>query len=765
MADALLAVEALSQSANRAPPRTEHVLYSVVEQTWLSVQQVARLSVEEKERKMLLPGTFCVRKGRRACKCKRCGKQIPKHCIQIGYPSIGRNGMTATAVWLHVDCAAQDLKLVEIAHEGKRAMKDALLGSQHVEFEAHPTPSGLLGELTNVQAQGLTWLLQRERCEDVRGGILADEMGMGKTVEMISLLLASPVTLSLVVVPPTCLPQWCQELREWTKPGAIEVLTYAGAKRTLPEDLGQKRGTTVVLTTYATLEREFRRLVCQAEEQPNHKRRRQLSVEDDEMRDGEQLEEASQVDLWDEQLGLDFAQSTLFKTKWTRIILDEAHRIKNTHGGTSQAAVNLRGKRRWCISGTPVQNRIGDIYGLLRFLRMRPYGFYRCNRRGCDCECFWVRCWEGTLMCQACGHRRSQHRSIFASDISAPIRQFGFLDSGKTALERLRFEVFQKLMLRRTKALLDLPELHISIRKISLSPRESRRYKAMKEQHQGVLEAFIAEGTLMKNFGHVFSIIMRQRQAANHPDLPKYSVDSTCPFCQLEVEEEPVKLHCGRHECHEVCCLEVMRECGEDEITCPSCEHEQRALQGPNLPEALMAAGRPVRASSKINTLIAEISELEAPKCLVFSSFAHFLELIEYHLKERNVTCSRISGKTKMQERSDIIKQFNTEREPSVLCVSLQVGGEGLNLQAANQVFLMDPWWNPAAEQQAMQRCHRLGQSRPVYVHRFVSENTIEERILLLQERKQLTVDSTIGGSNSALLKLTSSDVQLLFRD
>ena len=120
-----------------------------------------------------------------------------------------------------------------------------------------------------------------------------------------------------------------------------------------------------------------------------------------------------------------------------------------------------------------------------------------------------------------------------------------------------------------------------------------------------------------------------------------------------------------------------------------------------------MAAGRPVRASSKINTLIAEISELEAPKCLVFSSFAHFLELIEYHLKERNVTCSRISGKTKMQERSDIIKQFNTEREPSVLCVSLQVGGEGLNLQAANQVFLMDPWWNPAAEQQAMQRCHR----------------------------------------------------------
>ena len=414
---------------------------------------------------------------------------------------------------------------------------------------------------------------------------------------------------------------------------------------------------------------------------------------------------AFEVDLWDQQLGLDLSRSPLFRSKWARIILDEAHRIKNAHGGTAQAAFNLRGKRRWCMTGTPMQNRIGEIYPLLRFLRSYPYGFYRCNRRGCDCECFFVRCHEGTLLCQVCGHPKSQHRNIFTTEISTPIRQFGFLEKGKTALEALRFKVFQKLMLRRTKALLDLPELHISMCKISLSPRESRVYKAVKEQSQQILDTLLAEGTLMKNFGHVFSIIMRQRQAANHPDLCKYSIDSTCPFCQSEVEDEPVKLNCGRHECHEICCVEVMRECG-DEITCPICAHERQALAGLNLPEALLAANRRVRTSSKINALIEEISELESPKCLVFSQFAHFLELVEWHLQQHDITCCCISGKTKMKERAQMMSQFNAEAEPQVLLISLQVGGEGLNLQAANYVFLLDPWWNPAAEQQAMQRCH-----------------------------------------------------------
>jgi len=120
-------------------------------------------------------------------------------------------------------------------------------------------------------------------------------------------------------------------------------------------------------------------------------------------------------------------------------------------------------------------------------------------------------------------------------------------------------------------------------------------------------------------------------------------------------------------------------------------------------------------------------------------------------------------GTMPLSSRNNIIISFQTDPSLKVLLISLKAGGEGLNLQAADHIFLMDPWWNPASESQAIQRAHRIGQTRPVKATRFVASDTIEEKIIELQQKKQSVFDCTVGGSNQALQRLTSEDIQFLF--
>ena len=377
-----------------------------------------------------------------------------------------------------------------------------------------------------------------------------------------------------------------------------------------------------------------------------------------------------------------------------------------------------------------MQNRIGEIGSLVRFLRMWPYGFSKCSRKGCDCSLLFVKCVEKTSLCRECGHNKAQHCSIFAREISTPIRQFGFTGKGKTALESLRLEIFHRLMLRRTKSILDLPNLSITVKKVSMTPRERLAYTRITTRDQETLEQLLAEGRLMQNFAHVFAIIMRQRQAANHPQLAKFGLDCRCPFCGNEVDEmdeDTEFLACGHHACHDYCYIEYMREAPIDAtISCP-CEWQPRkSLRGASIVEGLQAAEQPIRSSSKIEALIQEIQDredesvAEKKKFLVFSSFAHFLELCAYFLDEAGITNATISGKTDINSRADIIQRFR-HSDLSVLLISLQVGGEGLNLQVANRVYLLDPWWNPAMEQQAYQRAHRCSATlltqTPLLIH------------------------------------------------
>merc|ERR1719321_970991 len=141
------------------------------------------------------------------------------------------------------------------------------------------------------------------------------------------------------------------------------------------------------------------------------------------------------------------------------------------------------------------------------------------------------------------------------------------------------------------------------------------------------------------------------------------------------------------------------------------------------------------------------------------------LELIEFRLKRAGIACVVYRGGMTMQAKTDAIRAFNSDRTLKVILISLKAGGEGLNLQVANHVFLLDPWWNPACELQAIQRAHRIGQYREVRAVRFVTKDTIEEKIIALQEKKQLVFDASIDGSAGALGKLTQQDLRFLFQN
>ncbi|CAL1154043.1 unnamed protein product, partial [Cladocopium goreaui] len=168
------------------------------------------------------------------------------------------------------------------------------------------------------------------------------------------------------------------------------------------------------------------------------------------------------------------------------------------------------------------------------------------------------------------------------------------------------------------------------------------------------------------------------------------------------------------------------------------------------------------QSSTKIEALLDEINQMisgdPSAKGIVFSQFGSMLELVEFRMKRAGISCVVFRGGMSMQARDDALAAFNEDPTLKVILISLKAGGEGLNLQVANHVFLLDPWWNPACEMQAIQRAHRIGQTRPVKAVRFITADTIEEKIIKLQEKKQLVFDASIDGSSTSLGKLTEQD-------
>ncbi len=462
-------------------------------------------------------------------------------------------------------------------------------------------PSTLATELRDYQLGGFLWLSRLAHWGV--GACLADDMGLGKTIQALALLLArAPQGPALVVAPTSVCLNWQSEIARFAPTLRVMVFGTGDRQKTLTD----LQPFDVVITTYGLLQQEAERFAA---------------------------------------------------VQWHSIALDEAQAIKNHQTKRSLAAMALQGDFRMILSGTPVENHLGELWNLFRFINPGLLGSLE------------------------------QFNERFAGPIER------LQDAG--ARNRLR-KLIAPFMLRRTKSqvLTELPSRTEILRLVELSAEEAALYEALRREALDRLANTVAEGG--QQYIQILAEIMKLRRACCNPQL------------------------------------------------------------------VAPALGLP---SSKLEAFGELLDELLANhhKALVFSQFVDHLSLIRQELDARGVRYQYLDGSTPMAERQVRVNAFQSG-DGDVFLISLKAGGTGLNLTAADYVIHMDPWWNPAVEDQASDRAHRIGQTRPVTIYRLVAKDTIEEKIVDLHKTKRALADSLLEGADMAA-KMSADDMLELLRD
>jgi DNA repair protein RAD16 len=276
---------------------------------------------------------------------------------------------------------------------------------------------------------------------------------------------------------------------------------------------------------------------------------------------------------------------------WWRVVLDEAHFIKSRSSQTSNAAFALTGIHRWALSGTPLQNRVGEFYSLIRFLRLNPMAHYMCKSKECNCNQIHYRMMHGR--CKDCGHGSVQHYSHFNKHILNPIQRDGYSHDGRRAMFVLKNEVLDKCLLRRTKdsraADMKLPPRLVTIKAVRLHPVEEDFYNALYTQTTSQFNDYVAGGTMLNNYAHIFDLLMKMRQSVSHPYLVVHSKKGMhnlgatpavtngrvdCHLCDEPPTERIVSTCCETAFCKS-CVLEYMETAVAGDIVtpCPHCSN------------------------------------------------------------------------------------------------------------------------------------------------------------------------------------------------
>ncbi|XP_073915348.1 helicase-like transcription factor isoform X1 [Castor canadensis] len=447
--------------------------------------------------------------------------------------------------------------------------------------------------------------------------------------------------------------------------------------------------------------------------------------------------------------------SPLHSIRWLRVILDEGHAIRNPNAQQTKAVLDLEAERRWVLTGTPIQNSLKDLWSLLSFLKLKPF---------IDRE--W---WHRTIQ-----------RPVTMGD--------------EGGLRRLQ-SLIKNITLRRTKTskikgkpVLELPERKVFIQHITLSDEERKIYQSVKNEGKATIGRYFNEGTVLAHYADVLGLLLRLRQICCHTHLLTSAVSSSgpsafslgndtpeelrtklirkmklilssgsdeeCAIC-LDSLTVPVITHCAHVFCKPCICQVIQNE--QPHAKCPLCRND---IHGDNLlecpPEELACdserkSNMEWTSSSKINALMHALIDLRKKnpsiKSLVVSQFTTFLSLIETPLKASGFVFTRLDGSMAQKKRVESIQCFqNTEAgSPTIMLLSLKAGGVGLNLCAASRVFLMDPAWNPAAEDQCFDRCHRLGQKQEVIITKFIVKDSVEENMLKIQNTKRELAAGAFG--------------------
>ncbi|MGE0415884.1 MAG: SNF2-related protein, partial [Acetobacteraceae bacterium] len=469
-------------------------------------------------------------------------------------------------------------------------------------------PRSFRGTLRPYQQHGVDWL-QFLRSAGL-GGVLADDMGLGKTIQTLAHVAIEKAAKrlthpALIVCPTSLIPNWLAEAAKFAP--RLRVLPLHGPTR--KERFADIPHHDVVLTTYPLLARDHEVLTAQ---------------------------------------------------EWHILVLDEAQSIKNPNAETTQQALRLKAEQRICLSGTPLQNHLGELWSLFDFLA------------------------PGFL-----GNQKS-----FRARYRIPIEKHG--DEERSALLTRRVRPF---LLRRTKeeVVKELPPKTEITERIALEEAQQAVYEGIRLAMHARVKAAIAEKGLARSGIIVLDALLKLRQACCDPRLLK------------------------------------MRSVTRNKAGSAKLE----------------------RLSEMLSVMLAEDRRV-----LVFSQFTEMLALIANRLKADGIDFVTLTGETR--DRATPVRRFQAHEVP-VFLISLKAGGVGLNLTAADTVIHYDPWWNPAVEDQATDRAYRIGQTRSVFVHRLITQGTIEEKMEVLKDKKRALVASVMEAEHGGALKMTEADVEALF--
>ncbi|KAL2827297.1 SNF2 family N-terminal domain-containing protein [Aspergillus pseudoustus] len=578
--------------------------------------------------------------------------------------------------------AVKERQKLEKQHPSIKTMWEDLKNDPPISPVPATQPPGISRTLKPFQLEGLNWMTRQEKTQ-YEGGLLGDEMGMGKTIQAVSLLMSDyPVGKpSLVVVPPVALMQWQSEIKEYTS-GQLKVLVYHNSNskvKTLSKKDLLKYD--VIMISYSGLESMHRK----------------------------------EWKGWNRNDGIVKEDSVIHSIHFHRLILDEAHSIKQRTTSVARACFALQSTYKWCLSGTPVQNRIGEFFSLLRFLEVRPFACYFCKQCKCQ-ELHWSQ--DAEKRCTKCKHSGFSHVSVFNQEILNPITERTNPEARKEALAKLRL-ITDRIMLRRVKrdhtASMELPPKRVILHNEFFGEIERDFSKSIMTNSSRQFDTYVSRGVMLNNYANIFGLIMQMRQVANHPDLilKKHAEGGqnvlVCSICD-EPAEEAIRSRCHHDFCRR-CAKDYMRSFDADSIVdCPRChiplsidleqpdmeQHEDHIKKNSIVNRIRMEDWT---SSTKIEMLVYELYKLRSKKqtlkSIVFSQFTSMLQLVEWRLRRAGFNTVMLDGTMTPAQRQKSIDYFMNNVNVEVFLVSLKAGGVALNLTEASRVFIVDPYDPP----------------------------------------------------------------------